>query len=447
MTKNRDFKTLVRQRMTKTGERYSTARAHIMAAGGGSALSTNLSTRSGQRPPGLLPGIRTVGGSQADVAAARNLCVNAGLEGPDGRPISEALAFGLAGGVGFLYGVFEYGDIPTMTIVARNQSMPDPFCQALFDRLGVATAVTETSGAKKAASALDDALAAGRPALCTVGAGGLPYHGLPQNASGMTPHIVGVIGLHPDSGQLFLDDRSPDPLPVDRSDFDAARAAYRAGKHRMVTVESVPDDLEWPAVLGVAVGEAVAGFDRPPVPQFKSNVGIAGLTKWSGLLTGGGKKGWPAVFGSGRRAAIGLSRLYDCINHTYTSVDASRPLFADFLDEAAVVADRPAWKDAAEQWRAAAEQWRALSSLITGAHPDLERYADLADERSRRLDTAAAGSTADLAVEMGRLHEEQQRLVDGCDLSADATAGIYRSMADVVKAIVQLETEALASLR
>ncbi len=446
MTKNRDFKTLVRQRMTKTGERYSTARAHVMAAGGGSTRPTS-GPPGGHTAPGLLPGIRTIGGSQADLAAARNLCVNAGLDGPDGGPISEALAFGIAGGVGFLYAVFEYGDIPTMTIVARNQSMPDPFCQALFDRLGVSTTVVETTGAKKAATTLDTALANGRPALCTVGAGGLPYHGLPQDASGMSPHVVGVIGVEPNSGHLLLDDRSPEPLPVDRADFDAARAAYRAGKHRLVEIESVPHEVNWINVLDAAVDAAVEGFDRPPVPQFKSNVGLAGLTKWSALLTGGGKKSWPAVFGSGRRAAVGLSRIYDCINHAYTSVDAGRPLFADFLDEAAAVADRPDWKGVAEQWRASGERWRALSSLAVGSDPNLERYAELADERSQRLDTATGDSTAELAATMRGLHEEQQALVDGCDLDADTAADVFHAMAAVVDAVIELETEALASLR
>ncbi|MDH3300323.1 MAG: BtrH N-terminal domain-containing protein [Acidimicrobiia bacterium] len=445
MTRNRDFKTLVRRRMEKTGERYSTARAHVLAAGGGRSGTTGLA--AALDVPGLLSRINTVGGSQPDLAAARNLCVNTGLGGPEGQPISEALAFGLAGGVGFLYGVFEYGDIPTMTIVARNRSMPDPFCQALFDRLGVTTTITETTGAKKAATTLDQALADGRPALCTVGAGGLPYHGLPRDMSGMSPHVVGVVGVDPNSGRLWLDDRSPEPLPVERAAFDAARAAYRAGKHRMVVVDSVPDELDWTAVLESAVAEAVEGFDRPPVPQFKANVGLAGLTKWSTLLTGAGKKGWQTVFGSGRRAAVGLSRLYDCVNHACTSVDAGRPLFADFLDEAAEVAGRPVWNDAAGQWRAAGERWRDLSALAVGAHPNLERYAELADERARLLDTARAESTAALAERMGALHDEQQVLVNECDLAADTAAELFRSMGAVVAAIVEDETEALAGLR
>jgi len=52
-----------------------------------------------------------------------------------------------------------------------------------------------------------------------------------------------------------------------------------------------------------------------------------------------------------------------------------------------------------------------------------------------------------MATRMRALHDEQRALVDDCDLSADAAADVYRSMAAVVQAIVELETEALASLR
>ena len=442
MTKNRDFKTLVRRRMAKTGERYSTARAHVVAA----VEPADAASSGRWATTGLLPGVRSVGGAQPDLAAARNLCVNAGLDGPGGQPLSEALAFGLSGGVGFLYGVFEYGDIPTMTIVARNQSMPDPVCQALLDRLGVTTSVTETTGATKAASTLDQALAEGRPALCTVAAGGLPYLGLPEDASGMAPHVVGVVGVDPGSGTLWLDDRSPEPLPVDRATFDTARAAYRAGKHRMVVVDDVPDDLDWATVLEAAVISAVEGFDRPPVPQFKSNVGRAGLAKWSELLSGGGKRSWRSVFGSGRLAAIGLSRIHDCVSHAYTAPDGGRPLFADFLDEADAVMETSRWRDVADQWRLSGARWRELSNLAVAAHPNLERYAELADRRAGLLDAASAAEADDLADEMRGLHDEQQALIDDCDLSADAAGAVYDSMAPVVASIVEIETAALSAL-
>ncbi|MEL7209625.1 MAG: BtrH N-terminal domain-containing protein, partial [Actinomycetota bacterium] len=356
MTDQRNFKRLVRDRMARTGERYTTARAHVLAADPASTAN------QASGPSGRFRGVIAIGGQQPDLAAARNLCANAGVRGPDGGPLTEAMAFGLAGGLGFLYGVFSYDDGPTMTIVARHDSMPDPFCEPLFGRVGAEVDIATTGGAKKAAATLDAVLADERPALCTVGAGALPYLGESEAMAGMAPHVVGVVGLT-DDGSVLVDDRAPTPIPVDRPTFDTARAAYTKAKHRLITVSAVDPDHDWAAAMVDAVETAPARFDEPPVPQFAANVGLAGLTKWQRLLTAtGDAKGWPKVFAAGRDAAIGLSRLHDCIDHAYTAPAAGRPLYADFLAEAgAVVGGEPArrWREAAERFRVSGESWRA----------------------------------------------------------------------------------------
>ena len=433
MTRNRDFKTLVRQRMSKTGERYSTARAHVLAAKDSSATAS-----------GLFASVAAVGGQQADLAAARNLCTSAGVNGPDGIPMSEAMAFGLAGGVGFLYGVFEYGDTPTMTIVARNQSMPDPFCQQLFERLSLPVEIKSTSGAKKAAADLDAALETERPVLCTVGAGGLPYLGLPEDEAAMAPHLVGVVGIT-DDGLLLLDDRSPNPLPVDRGDFDRARSLYRQGKNRMVLVPDGADqtpDRDWTDLLATAVRESASGFDRPPVPQFKSNVGLAGLAKWQDLLTSSTKKGWTTIFGADRRAGIGLSRIYDCLNYAYTAPDAGRPLMAQFMSEAAKVADRPEWNEAAELWAESGRAWRRVSEIVLSAHVDIERYGQLSDQRADALDSGLGLGGIDTNA-MATYSAEQREILDAFSMSGDIAAKVYGDIAETVSTIIELETRAL----
>ena len=107
MTKQKDFKQLVRQRMKKTGERYAAARAQILA----------------QRAQADGESVLSRGGMQGDVGALRNALHASGLSEPDGSPLTEATAFGLCGGVGFLCAVFEYaGHPPMLTIVARALS-------------------------------------------------------------------------------------------------------------------------------------------------------------------------------------------------------------------------------------------------------------------------------------------------------------------------------------
>ncbi|MDY7101235.1 MAG: DUF4872 domain-containing protein [Actinomycetota bacterium] len=431
MTRNRDFKHLVRARMDETGERYSTARAHVLAAA---------TPHDRHRVAGLLDSVVAIGGQQPDLAAARNLCVNAGVTGPGGEPLGEALAFGLAGGVGFLYGVFEYADGPTMTIVARNRSMPDPFCEPLFGRAGATIEVSTTTGAKKAATELDRALDAGRSVLCTVGAGGLAHLGLPDDEAAMAPHLVGVVGR--DGDHVLVDDRSPEPIVVERATFDTARAAYRQAKHRMVSITDVDSDHDWPGALRQAVTAGTTGYDTPPVPQFAANVGRAGLTKFARLLTDErDPKRWPRVFGSGRRAALGLGRLHDCVEWAYTAPSAGRALQAEFLREAAAIADEPGWVDAAERFDASATAWAEVARLAADAHPNLQRYAELSAARAAALDGRPDPAT------MRSLADEQRQLVDDCDLSATEATAAFAAIAEVIDRIAALERDALDVVR
>lgn len=473
MTDHRNFKRLVRNRMVETGERYAAARAQILSArsarsavagttsapGDGPAATggtTSVGTAGAEPgwPEGVFADVTAVGGQQPDLAAARNLCANAGVRGPDGGPLTEAMAFGLAGGIGFLYGVFTYAEGPTMTIVARHDSMPDPFCEPLFTRVGATVDIATTGGAKKAAATLDQAIADGRPALCTVGAGALVYLGESTDMAGMAPHVVGVIGADGvgDDATVLVDDRSPVPIPVARADIDAARRAYAKAKHRLITVTAVDAVHDWTAAVTESVQTAADRFDAPPVPQFAANVGRAGLAKFHRLLTDTGAKGWPRIFADGRSAAIGLSRLHDCIDYAYTAPSAGRSLYADFLTEAlpAAAGDGPSaldtdgahrWGEAAERLRASAEAWGGVATLAAGAHADLARYATLSAERAAALDTGPD------AVAMAAMADEQQRLVDECDIDAATAAEAFAAIADRVKEIIDHEEAALDLLR
>ncbi len=435
MTKNSNFKRLVRERMAATGERYATARGHVLAAKGGGSAGAAGAKADGTGPNGALGGaglfetVTAVGGQQPDLAAARNLCTYAGVRGPDGEPLSEALAFGLAGGIGFLYGVFEYADGPTMTIVARNKSMPDPFCEPLFAAAGATAEISTTGSAKKAATQLDAAIEERRPTLCTVGAGALPYLGA---CEGLAPHLVGVVGS--DGEEILLDDRSPMPIRLARADFDNARGAYGKAKNRMITITGVVEQ-DWDVAIRAAVAASVAGFETPPVPQFAGNIGLAGLRKFHQLLHPKGAKSWHRIFTDGRRAAIGLSRLHDCIDYAYTAPSAGRPLYGEFLRLAG-------HDEAAERFETSGRHWAEIVDVATAAHPSLAAYAELGAERAAQLD---AGDGPDLAV-MERTATEQTALVDGCDISAAAAAEAYLAIAGHVEQIIDHEEAGLAQL-
>lgn len=256
----------------------------------------------------------------------------------------------------------------------------------------------------------------------------------------MSPQVVGVVGRG--DGTLLLDDRAPQALSVDADTFAAARAAYRTAKHGMISVTALRGEHDWVAALETALLAGVRGYDTPPVPQWAANVGIAGLKKWHRLLTKPTeKKSWHRIFAEGSRAAIGLTRLYDCVTHAYTVPGAGRSLYADFLEEAAEVLGGERTSDAASAFRRSGELWSRLAAIASGASDDLTRYAELADLRSAQLDGQP------VAEQMATFHAEQRDLVANCDLTPIETADVFGRLGEVLAEIIEIEQPALERLR
>ena len=227
MTRHRDFKALVRERMDKTGERYTAARAQLL--GKASAAP------SVQAFPGVLPGYRTFGGIQSGTAALSNTLSSTGaVSSLDGSPFSETSVNGLCGGPGFLYAVFEYKGWPLMLSLAlRSRSMPDAYIAEGWSRVGMNVKVSETTSAVAARKALDRALDEGQAALCVADAASLPWTGLPPAFVGGGPVVVAVAGR--DGDDYWVDDRAAQPRRISGKQLSAARAAYRQAKNRLAT--------------------------------------------------------------------------------------------------------------------------------------------------------------------------------------------------------------------
>ena len=431
MTKNSEFKQRVRERMQRTGERYTAARAQLLGKGQAAAEAGDY--------PGLLPGYETLGGAQSDTALLGRVLAHAGLRHPaTGEPYSEAMLHGLCGGgVGFLYAVFEYkGHAPMLTVVMRSRSVPETYLADVFDRVGAERSVSRTTSARVAAKALDDALEAGQPAVCTVDLALLPHTKLPGQEAGMCPHYVGVIGR--DGDRVWLDDRSVVPIAIGRAELDQARAAYRKAKHELFTVAAGASEPDWERSLEAALRDTVQTMregDPTVPPYFRSNCGLAGMEKWRRLLVDSkDKKGWPRVFAGGADALAGLRRAYDGIQHEYTAARGGRPLYAEFLDEAANLTGEAALAEVAGLFREAGEGWQALADCIAGAPDDaVARACRVADRRTEALDSGGDASAKDEPI-------------GECALDADQASELYARMADRLETVIDVETRAVDRL-
>jgi hypothetical protein len=339
MTARKHLKARIRARMAQTGERYVTAHRHVV----------------GDRAPLAIDhGYRLRGGIHPDTAAVANVLAHHGVvAGHTGEPLSEAMVLGIGGGLGAGYILWEFESRGGAILVLgfRNRwQYPDRWMKAVLERLAVPATHLETGGARTAARQLDDALAAGRPALATIDRQTIGYWHLPAEMEGRGGYPVVVYAS--DGDVVHVDDRVLAPRTVAREVLDAARARVGSYRNRLCVIE--PDRDELPvSVLRDAVRTGLADAAEH-LGSGSDSFGLEAWRKWARMMTGSAAKAWPRVFASGRRLAGALLSTYEGIQPV---------VYADFLDEAAALLEDPALTDRAAAWREAAARWQALADL------------------------------------------------------------------------------------
>jgi Butirosin biosynthesis protein H, N-terminal/Domain of unknown function (DUF4872) len=390
-----------------------------------------------QTAPGDDHGWRLRGGVHPDSAAI------AAVLDHHGASVSEAMVLGVGGGLGAGYILWEFEagrahDTRVLVLGFRNQwQYPDRWASKVLERLGVPFAMHETTGAKRAATQLDDALAAGRPALATVDRAELGYWHLPEYLSGSGGYPVVVHAL--DGDRARIDDRNLAPLSVPRERLDAARGRVASYKNRLVVIEPAAVTEE---TLRAAVRAGLADAIEH-LGARSDSFGLPAWRKWARMLTDTrAAKAWPKVFADRRGLAGALLSAYEEIEPVGSYGGHLRGLYAEFLDEAAELIEEPRLTEAATAYRALADRWHALAELVLPA--DVPEFATLRQELAAVHESVVARGDAgrdEAAEAAGRLWALRRELDVSPPVEPDLAA-----LSDAVKAVYEAEVEAAALL-
>jgi hypothetical protein len=435
MTEQRHLKQLIRERVARTGESYTTARRHVATAAARERVAL---------PAGLVGGYDEFGGGQHRLSTlVAHLLRQAGFRAPHtGEPFTEAMLVGLGGGIGFMYAVFEYqGWPPLLTIVAQHH--PQPWLPAVLDRLGARYTEDHNTASKPALAALHRALDDDRPVYCTVDLTALPWHaGVPAHSE--VPYEVVVAGRH--DGRFHLDDTSVEPMTIAEADFVAAWARHRKGRHHRIVLTGPPPSVDLPAAVRSAIATTVAHLTGPVLGHaFDANFGFSGMTKLATQLRDTRtRNGWARRFGTPTTFVHGVRRLYECLESQFTSPGATRPRYADFLDEAGPLlgGDAPALAEAAASLRASGALWSRIAALATGATTALGSHTDLWEQRLLLMLTRGRDAADDIAALSARITE----LADAAVPDADVRSALFAELADLVDEARRHEEEAVKLL-
>lgn len=321
-----------------------------------------------------------------------------------GAPYREALLAGLGGGIGFMYAVFSYRDLPPIcTLVLRYH--PHDFVLGMLQRAGIGHVVEHTSSARKAHRQLVSATESGSLCLATIGIG---------------PSATEDVVVSDADDQTVVFSRHPGHTETVTAEvFAAMRASNRTSRHRLIVIEDgTQPSKDW--ALGDAAHDAIAATHTVltgPVlgHAFDVNFGLTGMDRFaSALADTRTKSGWTRVFGTSTEHLVGgLRRIERCVQHEFSAWGGMRPLYADFLDQ---VADDPQVRsggrarslvEASIAYRSLGDEWAALAAKAEVAADRFE--AEMIHEGTDPLAQSGgrekvSETLIDLAHQMSRMY-------------------------------------------
>ena len=397
----------------------------------------------------ILENYNEFAGRHYETGSLRDALAWEGVRAPHtGEALSEALLLGISGGIAFGYFTFHYqGYPPHLVLLTRNTFDP---LQTIYERLAIPRDVRQTASADRGAANLRSALEEGHAAIVQADAFSLPWTLLPPDERnwGMAPLLV--YGL--DDEHAWIAGPSSQPLVIPAATLAAARGRVKKEKFR-VTTPGAPDFSRLPDAVEAGIRQCLALFTEPPPRGSKKNFGLAALEHWAQLLTNTrNKQSWARYFAPGRDLMMALAG-----NHTQPGAFSwietwgfdgmERAAYADFLDEAAVILERPALEDAAAGFRHSHAQWRQLAQMLLPEEvPALAETRQLLQRRYALLDEQGM----DALPEMRRCHERQSAIFDTLSEDFPMTeaelVSFREGLAGQVLAIRATEGEALAKL-
>ncbi len=397
----------------------------------------------------ILANFNAFAGRHYETGTVHNALAYQGVKAPHtSKPLSEALLMGISGGVTFGYFTFEYaGYLPHIVLLTRNTFDP---LDTLFERLAIPRDVAQTTHPDKAEQNLRDVLEGGRPAIVWADMFSLPHNNLSydQRSWGMTPLLV--YGY--DDGKAYLADRANCGIVVDADVLQQARGRVAKEKFRVMTLDA-PDMSRLPGAVSKGIWQCISLYTDAPPKGKRENFGLAALEHWAKMLTNTrNKHSWARYFPPGERLWMALAGnavqpgAYSWIQQGAGN-SAERGMYADFLDEAAVILNKPGLKEAAALFRQSEQAWHTLGDQILPATvPLLAEAADLLTRKRTVFIQQGADAMAAIKDINTRLTTMRKEAAKKFPLTDAEVTAFQEGLAQQLQTIITIERDAVNCL-
>lgn len=269
-----------------------------------------------------------------------------------GLPVSEAMAFGIGGGLFFGYLPFiRINGLPLTTF----RTTPGSIFNRVTKRLGIGVARSTYKDPDRAMAELDRYLAQGVPVGMQTGVYWLPYFP-PALRFHFNAHNLVVYGKRGDD-YLISDPVLGEPVVCAAADLARARFAQGAlaPKGKMYCLTSVPKELDLAPAIRQGIREVCRYMLSVPIPL---------IGTWGIRFLANQVERWPAKLGE-RRAILYLGNLIRMQEEIGTGGAGFRFIFAAFLQEAADVLGNDRFLQLSQRMTAIGDIWREFA--VAGA--------------------------------------------------------------------------------
>lgn len=382
-----------------------------------------------------------------ETGTVRNYFDYLGIKAPHThQPYSEAMLMGISGGAVMGYFSFAYqGYDPHARILTRNTF--DPF-DTMLGRLGIIQNFQQTRNAATGVKNLVANLEEGRPVIVWADMWSLPYNALTYDAGMWAAFPILVYGYDREAGQVWIADRARLPLTVTPDELAAARGRVKAIKFRTLTLEA-PIDEKLPGAVRKGIWDCIKLYTEAPPKGSKNNFGLAAFRWWAEQLANPrARMSWEKEFPAGVKMYSGLTNAFQDIMVFGKDGGAERHVYADFLDEASLVLEKPELKEVAAGFRKSAAAWNALAqALLPDEVAPFGEARQLILRRHRLfLERGDAAREEMLQVDK-RLNEIREQISMEFPLSASGVIAFREKLSEQVLALHDIEKANVEALQ
>ncbi len=271
-----------------------------------------------------------------------------------GLEISEAMVFGISGGL--FFGYFKIPSLDFPTFVLRNQ--PGKIRKAIQKRLGIAINSTKNKDPNQAMEELDTLLEQGIPVAVQVDFFYMNY--IPAYARAhFNAHFINVVGKD-DGAYLISDSYFPQIARIDAQTLQTARSVKGpfAPNGFQFHVTDVDSTIDLKQAIKAGIKQTCFYMLKLPIPF----MGIRGIRHFGDKVTT-----WPSLCRDMDHLSHEIMMIHVILEDRGTGGGGFRYLYATFLKEAAAYLGSEEMERLAREMMRNGDKWREISLFVARA--------------------------------------------------------------------------------